>query len=441
MRLAHLRTQMLIAMGLPGCWTGPAPAPQPPGPPVANVQHDFEAASCVRDSIPETICGERRETARTCGSRASNLGTVEEMKLYVSSEDVDNAATAYRDFLFDREATRQYREDQDVGTRSSHCCYSHCTALTLGVAEPITLSGGMRLGTKCMPAPPNGTSRPAKDDSACPEAVLMEGAIRPYVSTDEGTCCYSIPMRFQIHSIPGRALRIEGVPHVAAVARRDGWSTAIAPDLALDRVLRARLADAWLAIARLEHASIAAFASLAARLVAAGAPVALLAQTYEAALDEVRHAQIAFSLASAYAGTTLGPGAFEAATGAATNGDLRSLALETFTDGCIGETAAAHQAELAAAAARDPEVASALAQIAEDEARHGALAWAIVAWCVREGAVSVAELTELASSPPGVVDFNEDLLVHGILGDRTAAHARAEVVREVVLPCLLSLTA
>ncbi len=408
---------------------------------MVNVSRDFEAASCVRDSIPESICGERRETARTCGARASNLGTVEEMKLYVSSEDVDNAATAYRDFLFDREATRQYREGQDVGTRSSHCCYSQCTALTLGVAEPITLSGGMRLGTNCMPAPPNGTSRPAKDDPACPEAVLMEGAIRPYVSTDEGTCCYSIPMQFRIHSVPGRALRIEGVPHVAAVVRREGWSTAIAPDLALDLVLRARLADAWLAIARLEHASIAAFASLAVRLVAAGAPPSLLAQTHEAALDEVRHAQVAFALASAYAGTTLGPGAFEAATRASIDGDLRALALETFTDGCIGETAAAHQAELAAAAARDPEVATALAQIAEDEARHGALAWAIVAWCVREGAVSVAELTELAVMSAPIVDANEDLLDHGILGDRAAATARADVVRDVVLPCLQSLAA
>lgn len=440
MRLAHLRTQMLIAMGLPACWTGPAPVPQPPAPP-AKVHRDFEAASCARDSIPETVCGERRETARTCGTHASNLGTVEEMKLYVSSEDPDNPATAYRDFRFDRDATRTYREDQEVGTRSSHCCYSQCTALTLGAPEPVALTGGMRLGTKCMPAPPNGTTRPAKEDPACPEAVLMEGAIRPYSATDEGNCCYAVPMRYQIHSIPGRALRIDGVPHVAEVARREGWSAAIAPNLELDPLLRARLADAWLAIARLEHASIAAFASLAVRLVAAGAPVDLLAQTHEAALDEVRHAQIAFALASAYAGCTLGPGAFEAATRAATDGDLRSLALETFTDGCIGETAAAHQAELAAAAACDPELATALAQIAEDEARHGALAWAIVAWCVREGAVSVAELTEIASSAAPIVDANEDLLVHGILGERAAATARAEVVRDVVLPCLQSLAA
>lgn len=428
---------MLIAMGVPACWTG-TPPPPPTPPTTAVVARDFDSASCVRDSVPETVCGERRATVRTCGATASNLATAEDLQLYVTASDVDDPSTAYREFRFDRDATRKYRDDQDAGTRASHCCYSQCTALTLGEPEPINVTGGTRLGIKCMPAPPNGTSRPAKDEPACPSAVLMEGAMRPYVSSDEGNCCYSIPVRFQIHSVPGRALRVDGVPHVAAIARRDGWTAAISP--CLDDVPRARLAGAWLAIAQLEHASIAAFAALAVRLVGAGAPPELIRQTHEAALDEIRHAQIAFALASAYAGTTLGPGAFEAATRAATDGDLRSLAIETFVDGCINETAAAHQAELAAAAAQDPVVAAALSQIADDEARHGALAWAIVAWCVREGAVSVADLTALVESPPATA-FDEDLLVHGVVGDQAAAIARADVVREIVLPCLHALAA
>lgn len=437
MRLAHLRTQMLIAMGLPACWTGaPPPPPTPTTTPV--VARDFDSASCARDTVPETVCGERRATVRTCGARASNLATAEDLQLYITPSEVDEPSTAYREFQFDRDATRKYRDEQDAGTRANHCCYSQCTQLTLGEPDPINLTGGTRLGTKCMPAPPNGTSRPAKDEPACPSAVLMEGAMRPYVSSDEGNCCYSIPVRFQIHSVPGRALRIDGVPHVAAIARRDGWTADLEPCL---DVPRARLADAWLAIAQLEHASIAAFAALAVRLVAAGAPPELIRQTHEAALDEVRHAQLAFALASAYAGSTLGPGMFEAATRAATDGDLRSLAIETFVDGCINETAAAHQAELAAAAAQDPVVAAALAQIADDEARHGALAWAIVAWCVREGAVTVAELAALTTSTPSVVDENEDLAAHGVLGDRAAAIARADVMREIVLPCLHALAA
>jgi len=443
MPLVHLRTQMLIAMGLPACWTGAPPPPQSQAQPPVAVRHDFDGATCVRDSIPETVCGERRETARTCGTHGSNLGTVDELRLYVTAGDVDTPASSYRTFVFDRDATRKYRDDLDPDSRTSSCCYSQCTAMTVGPGDPVTLTGGRTLGTKCMPVPPNGTSRPAKDDPACPEGVLIDGGMRPYVSTEDGECCYSIPIEFRVHAIPGRALRVDGVPRVAEVADgRDGWTVAIAPDLALDAATREQLAAAWLAIARLEHASVAAFSALALRLLAAGAPPALIAEAHRAALDEVRHAQLAFALASAYAGNQLGPGAFEAATRAVTSGGLRALALETFADGCVGETVAAHQAELAAAAARDPEVAAALAAIAEDEARHGALAWAIVAWCVRQGAVTVAELAALAAvEPVAGAELPDELAVHGVLGARAAERARRVVLRDVVEPCLAALAA
>lgn len=433
---------MLIAIGLPACWTGPTPATQAPPPPPAKVNVGFEAASCPRDSIPESVCGERRETARTCGSRATSLSSVEESKLHVTPED--DTMESYRDFLFDREETRRFRDNQDdASMRSSYCCYSQCTAMTVGTADPVSLTNGRTLDTRCMPAPPNGTSKPSADDRACPEGVAIEGVLRPYVSTQDGECCYSIPVQiFQMHSIPGRALRIDGVPAVAEVGTCDGWSASIHPELDLEEGVRSRLADAWLAIAQLEHASVAAFAALALRLLAAGAPPALIVQAHEAALDEVRHAEIAFALASAYAGTTFGPGRFEAAARATTHGDLRALALETFADGCIGETAAAHQAALAATTAEDPVVAAALTGIAEDEARHGALAWSIVAWCVREGAVTVAELAQIAVvAELEVTPANEDLAAHGVLGNHAAAIARAEVLRDVVAPCLDALAA
>ena len=75
-----------------------------------------------------------------------------------------------------------------------------------------------------------------------------------------------------------------------------------------------RLAAAWLEIAQLEHASIAAFASLSLRLLAAGAPAELVTASHRAALDEVEHARIAFELASVYGGRRVGPGRFDAAT-------------------------------------------------------------------------------------------------------------------------------
>jgi hypothetical protein len=138
----------------------------------------------------------------------------------------------------------------------------------------------------------------------------------------------------------------------------------------------------WLAQARMEHASVAAFSTTSLRLLAHGAPPELVAGAHRAALEEIRHAQIAFALASAYAGTPLSPGGFDGAS--AMHGvTLAELAIETFVDGCVGETlgamAAAHEAETES----DPVLANLLRGIAEDEARHADLAWQIVSWCVR----------------------------------------------------------
>jgi hypothetical protein len=449
MRLVRLRHQMLIAMGIagPACWTGAPPAPPPTPPPAPKVSTHFEADSCPRDTLPETVCGERRETARACGTRASNLGTVEESKLYLTTEDTDNPGVTYKEFAFDRDATQTYRETiDDPTTKNSYCCYSQCTRMIVGAADPVTPPAGASFGTHCMPAPPNGTSKPSKEDKSCPEGVMLEGGMRPYSSTEEGECCYTTPVRHIMHTIPGRALRVDGVPHVADIApdARAAWSIAISPSLDLDATTRAQLATSWLEIAQLEHASIAAFAALALRLLAAAAPVELIAAAHEAALDEVRHAQIAFELASAYRGERVGPGRFEAARRAPVDGELRALAIETFLDGCIGETAAAHHAEVASSLAQDPQVATALAAIAEDEKRHAALAWSIVAWCVRQGAVSVAELAAIAATA-GSADATpitrDDLACHGVLGETASIALRDDVVREVVEPCLAALAA
>jgi hypothetical protein len=443
MRLVRLRHQMLIAMGIPACWTGPSvPPPTVQQPPPPKVATGFDAHACPRDTVVETVCGSRRENARTCGPKGSMLGAVEESKLYISPDSDEEPAVAYREFSFDREATKKYREDLTDPSTAESCCYSQCATLVVGVADPVQLQAGFSLEERCMPAPPNGTSRPAKGDPACAAGIAFDGVLRPYVSTVDGECCYSVPTeQVKIHAIPGRALRVDGVPQVAAIAHGDGWRADLQPDLDLAADVRARLARAWLETAQLEHASIAAFASLALRLVAAGAPAELIAAAHAAALDEVKHARIAFELASAYAGRRLAPGRFDVATRAAATCSIAALAIETFVDGCINETAAAHQAEVAAEHAADPVVAAALREIAGDEARHAALAWAIVAWCVREGGVTLDELRSRMPEEATPASEDEDLSAHGILGDAAAAVVRENVVRDVVGPCLDALAA
>ena len=65
--------------------------------------------------------------------------------------------------------------------------------------------------------------------------------------------------------------------------------------------------------------------------------------------------------------------------------DLASIAARAVREGCINETLAAVQAAEQLARAEDPAVRAALAKIAEDEARHAALAWRTVAWALRAG--------------------------------------------------------
>jgi len=150
---------------------------------------------------------------------------------------------------------------------------------------------------------------------------------------------------------------------------------------------RAALGRLWLADALSEHASIASFARATLELMAVGAPPELLRGCQRAALEEVRHAELCFRLARRFSGRALDPGVLPAP--AARSGGLPAVARDTFLEGCVAETVAAHQSTHALDAVRDGEVRAVLARIVRDEMRHAELAWRTVAWAVREGGASV----------------------------------------------------
>ena len=79
------------------------------------------------------------------------------------------------------------------------------------------------------------------------------------------------------------------------------------PSLPEDTVTRQKLGEYWLHNARMEHASIAAFARLSLELLSLGAPPDLLRQSASAQADEIHHAEICFSLASHYLGEGISP--------------------------------------------------------------------------------------------------------------------------------------
>jgi hypothetical protein len=250
----------------------------------------------------------------------------------------------------------------------------------------------------------------------------------------------------------GRPYLVNGQARTAAPTKRADWTSSVTPDVApLGPELSQRLAQCWLADARLEHASVAAFARLTLELLALGAPPALIAESQRASLDEIEHARDCFALASAYSGSPLGPGSL-ALEGALAESCLIDLAVRTVHEGCVGETIAALVASAALRGAVDGPVRATLARIARDEAQHAELGWRVVAWAIEQGgsdvarAVSAAFERALAEPPvidaPDVADRDRAAFrAHGRSRREELASVVREALHEVVAPCAAALLA
>ena len=246
----------------------------------------------------------------------------------------------------------------------------------------------------------------------------------------------------------GRPFLVDGAPRLALPVARIDWATHELGSVNGDHDgdLRARLALAWTELGRMEHASIAAFARFTLELLAFGAPPDLVEQAQAAMADETRHAKLCFALASAYAGRAIGPGVLEM-SGVSVSADLASSALTAFIEGCIGETVAAAEANEAAASATDPPIATLFAGIAEDEARHAALAWRFIAWALASSTPSarssiLSQLTEAAEralhARPATAPRVE-LPEFGFLTAARRAKLGRDVLAQVIRPCLAAL--
>ena len=248
-------------------------------------------------------------------------------------------------------------------------------------------------------------------------------------------CCYT----WVIPCPGGRAFRdATGTQSVARTIARSDWAAAIGALAVSDLApsVRAELAEHWTGEAAFEHASIASFAQLTLDLLAVGAPPELLADTQRAALDEIEHARVAFALATAYGGVApIGPAALAAMPGASRS--LAAIARSTFIDACVGESVASAALAESSRQASDPVLRELLATMAADEERHAELAWRIVAWTLRSGDPEVARA--LTAAQADVID--ELISISGEVTTLRGNEIRASVLREVVLPCSISLLA
>ncbi|MEL6344864.1 MAG: ferritin-like domain-containing protein [Myxococcota bacterium] len=246
----------------------------------------------------------------------------------------------------------------------------------------------------------------------------------------------------------GRPFEVAQSAVVAPAVAGEGWGGVALAPAALPAASRAALAAAWLRDAQAEHASVASFARFALRLLALGAPAALVADAQAAMGDEIRHAERCFALASRYAGEPLRPGPLPL-DGALDGGeDLVAVSVEVLREGAIGESIGALLADAMRQQATDPAVREALTEIAEDEARHAQAAWRFLAWAVAEGgapvraALSAALEAAISEHLPDAVDKKPAPIGWAAHGRLAAAEQRRTIrraIRQVVRPCAAAL--
>jgi hypothetical protein len=182
----------------------------------------------------------------------------------------------------------------------------------------------------------------------------------------------------------GRPFLIDAVACTAPPRQRSDWAARShgfeqVGELGMDPELAAH----WAKVAALEHASVASFARFGAQLLALGAPPELVRASKRAALDEIEHARLAYGLASAYGGASIGPGQLEL-HGLSMSASWREVVASLIEEACVGETLGVAEAMAAADSARVPAVREVLERIAADELRHAQLAWRSLAYLLRE---------------------------------------------------------
>lgn len=183
----------------------------------------------------------------------------------------------------------------------------------------------------------------------------------------------------------------------------------------------AALASHFLSVGLSEHASVASFSRVVLELMQFGAPAELLDRTLVAAQEEIRHAQMAFTLSNEWSPE---PFVLRPLKGLEFNTiTLAEFANQTVTEAVEGETPAALRAALALHFVEHQGVRDYLKQVAEEERRHAELAWATLAWTCLKGnqegpavqASAMSALDHAALQLKACPVLKKSNLQHGIL--------------------------
>lgn len=248
----------------------------------------------------------------------------------------------------------------------------------------------------------------------------------------------------------GRPFLVQSEIRVASIRNGSGWRgdelrrDTRAQDL--PRPLRAKIASHYLHNGLMEHASIAAFARFSLQLMGLGAPRDLVMQSIAAQADELRHAELCFSVAAQVTDPQGRASRLEPAelnlNSALDASSPEQVLITTILEGCIGETVAAALAEEAALLCADPALRAMHRQIASDEARHAQLAWRSVAWLLSAypalKPVAARQFSAAAASrhaeTPEAPATTARLEAYGVLSRERSAALHNAVLRDVIGP-------
>jgi|JI10StandDraft_1071094.scaffolds.fasta_scaffold06397_13 hypothetical protein len=197
----------------------------------------------------------------------------------------------------------------------------------------------------------------------------------------------------------------------------------------------------WTQTAWSEYASAAAFAEIAAALLACGAPIDLVAAAGDFVVDELVHAEAAARVAGAVGGAValevaldrlVRPPAARAPLAAAAELIVRTC--------CVGEALTVPMLKLSRQVAGAGLIADVLGRIVADEASHAQLGWWFLDWAVPR--LDDAARAELGRVAGGAIASFAPLLAGGCTGSGLGVVActvydpafTAAVARHVVRP-------
>jgi len=231
------------------------------------------------------------------------------------------------------------------------------------------------------------------------------------------------------------------------------WEETHAPKL--DAGMRAELARIWGERIPTEYRSITGFSTLSFDLIAAGAPVDLVAVCHRVCIDELRHTELAVRMVEVYGGHQ--PELPREISSLPADESLTAVAQacrSAIVLSCLGETFACTELAMLRERAVDPVVRGVLTVFLADEIVHARIGWAYLAHAFKTADAvtrrSVAEAiptyvagiaanlfgTDDRAAAVDVTNDDERLFAHGVCSMAEEQALYRKFVPEIFIPAL-----